>query len=74
MVEYGGTHNFSHSKDYFIKYHKVEIKDVQYSSGISKIVGLGTVILPIVGGVQVEAYHPPEFEVNILSVAQLSNL
>lgn len=51
LVDFGGTHNFFPSKYYFTEYHKVPIQDVQSASVISKIVGMGTVILPIDGGV-----------------------
>ena len=72
LIDSGATHNFFHSVKYFKDYRRIKEEDVQSASGVSRIVGVGTVFIPIGGGFYFEAYHAPEFGENILSVSKLS--
>ncbi len=67
----GATHHFFHSKSSFITYERIDTESVKAASSLSKLVGKGTVKLPIDGGIIIEAYHAPDFSANIISVRRL---
>ncbi len=71
FVDSGATHHFFHNRSNFFNYEHISIESVNAASSTSKLIGKGTVQLPIDGGVIVEAYYAPEFSANILSVRLL---
>ena len=70
VIDSGATHLFFHSVKYFSEYRKIDDEDVQSASGVSRIVGVGKVLIPLEGGIYFDAYHAPEFGENILSVSK----
>lgn len=72
LIDPGATHFFFHSTKYFSTYRRFVEEDFQSAIGISQIVGVGQVLIPVNGGIYFEAYHAPEFGENILSVSKLS--
>lgn len=70
LIESGGTYYFVHSKEFFY-YEPVQKEDVQSASGISDIIGKGTVMVDLNGGFFVEAYQTPEFSNNIIPVGKV---
>ena len=53
-------------------YKKMDITDVNITSGISKLVERELVTLHIKDGIKIQAYYAPQFESNIISVKMLS--
>ena len=67
----GATHYFFYRRSSFSTYETIKEENVQGANATSKIVGKGTVTLPIGDGINVEAYHAPKFSSNIISVEWL---
>lgn len=74
LIDSGATHNFLHSRNSFIEFEKIEPIDVRSASGVTKIVGKGTFLIPIDGGRTIDAFYVPQFTANILSVSKLTGL
>lgn len=47
LIDSGAANFFFHSFKYFKNYRKIKEEDVQSASGISRIVGMGIVFIPI---------------------------
>lgn len=47
LIDSSATHFFFHSIKYFQNYRRIEEKDVQSASGVSRIVGMDTIFIPI---------------------------
>ena len=73
LIDSGGTHNFFHSLSSFSNYERIETEMVQAAFNKTKIIGKGLVWIPLNGGMQMIAYHTPQFQSNILSVSELSD-
>eukprot|EP00171_Calliarthron_tuberculosum_P001071 IDg1071t1 len=71
-IDSGATHHFFHSRSSFTNYKSIDTENVKAASGFSKIVGKGTVRLPVDGEITIEAYHAPEFSSNIIFVGLIS--
>ena len=67
-IDSGATHHFFHRRSAFISYSEMNEEPVRGATGFTKIVGKGTVRLPIDNGMIVEAYHAPAFSSNVLAV------
>lgn len=72
LIDSGGSHHFFYARSSFKTYKEVPTEKVRGAAGFSTIVGKGEVVIPIDGGLTVEAFHTPFFSSNILSVGELS--
>ena len=72
LIDSGATHNFFHSRSSFITYTRMFDVPVEGATGSAKVVGKGTVWVPIGRGMKITAYHVPAFSQNILSGGSLS--
>ena len=70
-IDSGATHHFFHRKSSFITYERIEPESIKAASSTSKLVGKGKIKLSFDNGSTVEAYHAPEFSVNIISALLL---
>ena len=70
LVDPRGTHNFFFNKDCFLNYKPIQVEQVSSASGDSIILDVGTVFIPLDGGMDVEGYHAPHFSTNIFSVGK----
>lgn len=71
-IDSGATHHFFHSRGSFISYETIPDETVRAAYGETRIVGKGTVCVPIADGYIQESYHAPAFSSNILASDILS--
>ena len=80
LIDSGGTHNFFHSRSErdddessFSNYVSLHTETVRAAFSRTRIIGKGQVYVPLNGGMELTAYHTPQFTNNILSVSGLSD-
>ncbi len=72
LIDSGATHNFFYEKSMFLTYEPIANETVSAAFGTTSILGQGLVWIPLHGGMQVTAYHPPHFHSHIRAVCCLS--
>lgn len=67
-IDSGKTYHFFHLRSFSVDYRTIDDETILGAADITKIVGKGTIILPICTGIIVETYHVPQFSSNVVSV------
>lgn len=73
-IDSGDTHKFFHRKGAFKSYVALKPERVQAAVGETNIIRNGTVLHNIDGKIVHEAYHTPDFSLNILASHILSEV
>lgn len=74
LIDSGATHNFCWDKIHFTNYIPVTEETVAAAFGSGTILGRGNIKVPLLNGVEVEAFHTPQFLSHIISVSYVKKI